>query len=59
MNRNDQNKNPVFWEQNPIVYNDEDNEPMRDDGRYPYPLRTWEEVQEEQNGGVKDRIPGT
>ena len=59
MNRNDQNKNPVFWEQNPIIYNDEDNAPMRDDGRYPYQLRTWEEVQEEQNGGIKDRIPGT
>ena len=46
---NSRDPGPVYWEQNPIVYNDEDNEPMRDDGRYPYRLRTWEEVQEEQH----------
>ena len=59
MDRKDQSKNPVFLDQNQIVYNDEDNEPMRDDGRFPYRLKTWAEVQEEQkNGGSKNRIPG-
>ena len=52
-------RDAVYWEQNPVVYNDEDNEPMRDDGRLPYRLKTWQEIQEEQkNGGSENRIPG-
>lgn len=34
---------------NRMVYNDEDNAPMIDDGRYPYRIRTLAEAEEEWN----------
>lgn len=43
------NTNPVTWPSR-VVYDDEDNAPMNDDGRDSTPLRTLREVLAEQEG---------
>ena len=30
------------------LYDDEDNAPMIDDGEYPYPIRRWDDIREEE-----------